>query len=112
MPHRLVVFGKMTRTLVTFAGLSLVSAANAQSISAFFVCDAGKTVRAIFINDSPASVKLSLSDGRNLTLLQVMSASGARYANADESFVFWDKGNTAFIEELGKTTYRACTVRR
>jgi hypothetical protein len=30
-----------------------------------------------------------------------MSASGARYASADESVVFWNKGNTAFITEGG-----------
>jgi membrane-bound inhibitor of C-type lysozyme len=30
-----------------------------------------------------------------------MSGSGARYANADESFVFWNKGDTAFITEGG-----------
>ena len=29
----------------------------------------------------------------------MMSGSGARYANKDESFVFWNKGNTAFITE-------------
>jgi hypothetical protein len=38
-------------------------------------------------------VELMLSDGRSLSLPQVMSASGARYANKDESFVFWNKGN-------------------
>jgi membrane-bound inhibitor of C-type lysozyme len=29
----------------------------------------------------------------------VISGSGARYANADESIVFWNKGDTAFITE-------------
>jgi len=28
-----------------------------------------------------------------------MSGSGIRYANADETLVFWSKGNTAFITE-------------
>jgi len=28
-----------------------------------------------------------------------MSASGARYANKDETFVFWNEGDTAFVTE-------------
>jgi membrane-bound inhibitor of C-type lysozyme len=45
------------------------------------------------------SVELILSDGRTLTLMQTISASGVRYALEDESFVFWSKGNTALILE-------------
>ena len=44
-------------------------------------------------------VDLILSDGRTLSVPQAMSASGARYATADESFVFWNKGDTAFVTE-------------
>ena len=57
-------------------------------------------------------MKLVLSDGRVLRLPQALSASGARYANAAESIVFWNKGNTAFIEEKGKTTYDGCVDKR
>ena len=63
---------------------------------ATFSCDAGKTIDASFYKDH---VKLVLSDGRTLTEPQVISGSGARYANKDESLVFWNKGNTAFITE-------------
>jgi membrane-bound inhibitor of C-type lysozyme len=56
-------------------------------------------------------VSLTLSDGRKLTLPQAMSGSGARYANAGESVVFWNKGNTSFIEEKGKTTYDGCSTK-
>ena len=87
-------------------------AANARTIDAFFVCDAGKTVKAIFTNGPDNSnVLLMLSDGRELTLPQARSASGARYANADESVVFWNKGDTAFIEESGRTTYSGCAAK-
>ena len=57
-------------------------------------------------------MKLVLSDGRVLRLPQALSASDARYANAAESIVFWNKGNTAFIEEKGKTTYDGCVDKR
>jgi hypothetical protein len=54
-----------------------------------------------------------LSDGRGLTVPQAMSASGARYANKDETFVFWNKGDTAFVTEGkdGKETYSGCATK-
>ena len=45
------------------------------------------------------------------SLPQARSASGARYANADQSFVFWNKGETAFIEENGQPSYSGCRTR-
>jgi len=96
------------------AGLDNPAAQNGvagKPIRAFFACDAGKTVNAVFTNGAQSSVRLTLSDGREMSVPQVLSGSGARYANGDESFVFWNKGNTAFIEERGKTTYRGCTTK-
>ena len=72
---------------------------------ASFSCDDNKTIQADFY---PNQVVLRLSDGRNLTVPQAVSASGARYANSDESFVFWNKGNTAFIQEGQATSYSDC----
>jgi membrane-bound inhibitor of C-type lysozyme len=49
-----------------------------------------------------------------MELPQVISGSGARYANADESFVFWNKGDTAFITEgpddNDNMTYKDCVA--
>lgn len=61
----------------------------------------------------PTKSSSRLSDGRSLSLPQVMSGSGARYANKDESFVFWNKGNTAFITEgaSGEETYSDCVTK-
>lgn len=54
---------------------------------------------------------LTLSDGRILTLPQTISADGARYANPDESFVFWSKGSGATIVEDGwQNSYTGCTT--
>ena len=64
--------------------------------TATFVCADEKSIVAKFY---PDDVALTLSDGRDLSLPQVMSGSGARYANADESIVFWNKGDTAFLTE-------------
>jgi len=45
------------------------------------------------------TAKVILSDGRNLDLKQTISADGARYATANEDFVFWSKGNGALVLE-------------
>jgi membrane-bound inhibitor of C-type lysozyme len=63
---------------------------------ATFKCKDGKSIDAVFYADS---VALKLSDGRSMKLPQAMSGSGARYATKDESFVFWNKGDTAFVTE-------------
>ena len=61
-----------------------------------FTCKDNKSIEASFYSEK---VDLKLSDGRTMSLPQTMSGSGIRYANADETMVFWSKGNTAFITE-------------
>ena len=90
--------------------------------SATYTCKNGKTIKADFYKGEQIPVKpgempiptgsvdLKLSDGRTLTLPQTISASGIRYANKDESFVFWSKGNTAFITENNTETYSNCVT--
>ena len=74
-----------------------------------FACKEDKTIDATFYADK---VDLSLSDGRSMSLPQTMSGSGIRYANADETFVFWSKGDTAFVTEGSeeKETFSDCVV--
>jgi hypothetical protein len=44
-------------------------------------------------------------------LKQTISASGVRYANKDESFVFWNKGNGALVLENNvEKSYIGCVV--
>ncbi|HVZ75779.1 MAG TPA: MliC family protein [Candidatus Paceibacterota bacterium] len=99
---------------------------NQQPIAtASFACDAGKSISASFYEGSSTpsndpnqpptpggSVALTLSDGRSMTIPQTISASGVRYANADESFIFWGKGNTAFVQEGADQTqtYTGCII--
>ena len=74
-----------------------------------FDCKDGKTINATFFADK---VELTLSDGRSMSLPQTMSGSGIRYANVDESFVFWSKGDTAFVTEGASETetFADCVV--
>jgi membrane-bound inhibitor of C-type lysozyme len=102
----------LRRIVVGAAGLSLV-AAWAPALAADpiatvkYACADGKTIDAEYFSDK---VDIALSDGRSVSLPQTMSGSGTRYANADESFVFWSKGDTAFATEgdPNKPTYADC----
>lgn len=90
--------------------------------SATYYCNGGKTITALYYRGTPApapapgepptptgSVALTLSDGRDMTLAQTISASGIRYANADESFVFWNKGDGALVlENNQEKSYIGC----
>lgn len=78
-------------------------------ITASYTCAEGKIFDAKFNNDTDMSADVTLSDGTTMNLVHTMSADGAKYANSDESFVLWTKGNTAFIEENGTRTYSDCT---
>jgi membrane-bound inhibitor of C-type lysozyme len=75
--------------------------------SVTFNCAQNKNIKSVFYKDK---VDLVLSDGRKMSLPQVLSGSGARYANFDESFVFWNKGDTAFVNEGKETTYKDCII--
>ena len=96
-------------SLLVLAASAETAVAADLTARANFSCNLGKTIEAYFYADS---VQLMLSDGRSLRLPQAMSASGARYANADESIVFWNKGHTAFITEGDPAvdTYSGCIV--
>src|SRR5262245_53930259 len=67
--------------------------------TATFKCQGGKSIEATFY-------------ARSLKVPQAMLASGVRYANKDETFVSWNKGDTAFVTEGkdGKETYSGCVT--
>jgi membrane-bound inhibitor of C-type lysozyme len=75
-----------------------------------FVCAENKIIQADFYKNF---VHLEFGLQKTLYLPQTISASGARYANTDESVVFWNKGNTAFITEgdLNNPTYKDCVIK-
>ena len=75
-----------------------------------FTCDDSKKITATFYPKDDRYVDLALSDGTKISLPRALSGSGARYAKADESFVFWNKGDTAFITLNGTTTYANCVL--
>ena len=101
--------GKTCAADAFFSGLCTPDSADA-IVQARFHCQGGRTIDAVFSNGARSSVSLALSDGRSISLPQAESGSGARYANAGDRVVFWNKGNTAFVEEDGKATYQDCVA--
>lgn len=92
-----------------------------------YLCDSGRTIEAQYYepmvpppsnpNGPPLPggyVKLTLGDGQSLTLTQTLSADGARYDNSGDSpngketFVFWSRGNGAFVLDNGTQSYTGC----
>lgn len=77
-----------------------------------FTCNDSKSITATFYLTDDKFVDLTLSDGRKMSVPHALSASGARYAKDDGSFVFWNKGDTAFVTEgeTGAETYSNCKL--
>jgi len=112
--------------LSSFLGTNTNSAPTERLPAITYTCNSGKTITATFTPPSKAkdqggveavpmpdgSVSLILSDGRALTLPQTVSASGIRFANTEETLIFWSKGNTAFLEEGPRRTqtYQNCVT--
>ncbi|MEI6810894.1 MAG: MliC family protein [Candidatus Nomurabacteria bacterium] len=94
--------------LIFVAGYLLIDKDTAQKDVYTFNCENNKSIIATFYPTKDTKVDLALSDGRKISLPHAISASGARYANADEKIVFWNKGTTAFITEGTSTTYTNC----
>lgn len=87
-----------------------------------YQCEENHTIKATYIEKGPvpvvvsgemptsnASVVLSLDGASDITLPQAISADGARFANDDESLVFWSKGSgTMVLENNEQKTYKNC----
>jgi membrane-bound inhibitor of C-type lysozyme len=68
-----------------------------------YQCENGDRIEARYYSLSDNSlnfVKLKMQDGKELTLPQALSASGARYSN-DFELVWWIKGDSAKAEIRG-----------
>jgi membrane-bound inhibitor of C-type lysozyme len=97
-----------------------------ESVQVSYACNEGKTIEATMYggvlvppkNEGEAptltgKATVLLSDGRNMELHQTISADGVRYANDDESFVFWTKGNGALVlENNQEKSYIGCIALR
>jgi membrane-bound inhibitor of C-type lysozyme len=114
--QRLTIFNQM---LATFTPLP----AKSPIVQATYLCNGDKTIDVAFYKGEfkpvkpgeppipSGSVKIVLSDGRTFDLPQTISADGSRYANSDESFIFWSKGDGALVLENNvEKNYTGCVV--
>ncbi len=100
---------------VFFVGISIGKKSERVTIlgesiaKARFICADNKIIESVFYKNIAQIETDSLG---TLYLTQTIPASGARYANKDDSIVFWNKGNTAFITEGNQNspTYKDCVA--
>ncbi len=101
--------GEQSRSIKPVATVSYVCNEGRAIVAAYYQGEANPSIDPDMPPTPGGSVSLALSDGRAMTLLQTISASGIRYANADESFVFWSKGNGALVlENNEEKSYIGC----
>lgn len=95
--------------LFALVGVPALAQDSEPASTATFRCADDKSIVAEFY---PDDVDLTFNDGRKISLPQAMSGSGARYADADDKVVFWNKGNTAFVTEGSddNVTYKDCVA--
>ncbi len=92
-------------------------------VNVFYLCSEDKSIAVTYTigkatkNANPnlpptatGSVTIPLAEGKTITLPQTVSADGARFANADESVLFWSKGNSVLFEEKGVQNYKNCII--
>jgi membrane-bound inhibitor of C-type lysozyme len=99
--------------IVFFTGILIGKKSTTTSIlgkpiaNALFTCADNKKIESTFYKNF---VHIETKSLGTLYLPQTISASGARYANNDESIVFWNKGDTAFVTESDQNnpTYKDC----
>jgi len=74
-----------------------------------FICNSDKEIK-ISYNEEGNSASLFI-EGEKYELHRVISASGARYANDDETVVFWEHQGEAMVEIDGETIYKECKLK-
>lgn len=76
--------------------LVVAGAAQAEldAISARYLCERGVEIPVTYVNGSDGSAVVFTIEGRQIALLQVAAASGARYAwpSDGSGYVLWNKG--------------------
>lgn len=89
----------MKKPLILLA-LLLPATASAQDFTTLrYTCDRGVTVPATYVNGADQSLVVIHVDGTQITLVNEVSASGARYGwpSDGSGYVWWTKGDEATL---------------
>lgn len=94
--------------LVALSGCSHFQTASQEQVKTLhYTC--GTLPLTVKLDNSQSEVHLIL-DGRPLVLKQQPAASGARYS--DGHYVFWSRGDSAFIERNDKIIINDCQLQQ
>ena len=107
--HILAAAAILKRACFAGAIATLTLGSHAFATEASYECSGGTKLTARFSppGDAKGRVALTFGTGRKLTLPQVMSADGGRYANGD--IEFWIKGRSATLTLGGAS--ETCSTR-
>lgn len=72
-------------------------------------CDDGKMISAEYISGTPESARLSLSDGRTMSLDQ-SAENPEHFTTADRSVIFLSRGEGGLVQEGQRVTYKNCVA--
>lgn len=97
--------GLTVAAVVMLSGCSLMHKAPPAPETLHYRC--GTLPLTVTLDNAKQQVSF-IMDGKPLTLMQTVSASGARYS--DGNYVFWSKGNGAFIERNDKIVVNDCEL--
>lgn len=93
--------------IVLLAGCNTFSTQQDEQKTLHYTC--GTLPLTVQLDNKREEVRFIL-DGKPLTLKQQVAASGARYA--DDNYVFWSKGDGAFIERNDKIIVNDCQLNK
>lgn len=91
--------------ILLLAGCGMMRQQNVEPVTLHYTC--GTLPLTVTLDNARQQVSF-IMDGQPLTLKQTMSASGARYS--DGNYVFWSKGDGAFIERNSKIVVNDCVL--
>ncbi len=100
--------------------LLMAAPASAEVITVRYLCERGVEVPVTYVNaDGMESVAVLTVEGGQITLIQEVSASGARYGwpSGGSHYIWWSKGDAAtLLWRDGETTveepvYTECALR-
>ncbi|HOF50493.1 MAG TPA: META domain-containing protein [Candidatus Colwellbacteria bacterium] len=102
MRNKKIILGVVLLLLAAVAVFFAVRASRLVYVSYY---DGTTEVKAVF-NNMNETVTFTHEAVGKVTLPRAISASGARYANADESIVFWEHQGEVTIDKDGETVFQ------
>lgn len=76
-----------------------------------FVCPSGNEIAIRYMDYSGSVVRMALSESLIFELERTETVSGARFANLDETVVFWNRDDGATVELDGSILYDSCPLK-